>query len=333
MQTKEVLKKLDSLSAGVARTELLEQSGSFVFTDNHIYAFNDEILASTSVSEDLEGAIEALPLLSMLRKIKDDEIKIWQEGDELRIKGKRFESGIKFESDIKLPINDIKIPEKFKNVQYNFSELCKLACLTASKSLSDPLLTFVHFNGNKIESCDNDRITICELESDLKFKALVSAKSLLQVIKEPVVGIALDEQWLHFKTKSDVVFSLRTNPEIYVDVQSFVPKKKGTEITLPEEIINIISRADVFSKDTVSLEKTVEISIKEGKLLISAQNDSGWFKERCKTKYSGPDISFSINSEFLRDILKLSNSIEVVKNLLVFRDKQSIHFVQLNEQE
>ena len=333
VQTKELLKVLEKANVGIAQKELLEQSASFVFTKNKIITFNDEIFCAVNTDLKINAAIEAQPLLSVLKKIKDDEIEIWTEDNELRIKGKKIQTGIKLETQINLPIDDIKFPEKYTKLSEDFCIACNLACLTASKSLSDPLLMGVHINKERIESCDNDRVTICTLDKSTKIDALIPAQNLLKILRstrdDAIVGIAKDDTGVHFKTKNDVMLACRLIDEKFLDVSKFIPKEEGKLIHLPEQINEILDRADVFSKDNVSLEKLIHISLKEGKLVISSQNDSGWIRERAKTKYKGPDISFSINSDFMKDILKLSNQISIVDDVLLFKDEKSVHMIKL----
>jgi DNA polymerase III sliding clamp (beta) subunit (PCNA family) len=332
VQRNQLLQDLASVNAGVASKELLEQSNSFIFKNNTICAFNDEVFATTKTEVDFEGAVEATLLLQLLNKIKDTEIQIDTEDDELRIKGKKFDSGIKYDPEIRLPLDEVTMPKdkSFKKVSENFAQHVKLACLTASKSLSDPILSCVHFRKDKVESCDNGRITICDLDTNLKFKALVPASTLLTIIKHKIKAVAKDDTWMHFKTEDDVIISCRLYNETYIDLDEHIPEDKGEEIELPAELNDILGRADIFGKDIVTQEKMIDVSIKKKKLVIEAKNESGWYKERATTKYKGPDISFSINSDFLKDVLSLSNKISIIDNLLVFSDQNSIHLVLLD---
>lgn len=305
-----------------------------MFNDGKVFTYNDEIAASTNLDLDLEGAVEAEALLKLLNKTKDDEIKIWTTDDELRIKGKKFDTGIKLDSEIKLPIDEIEIPDKFSDVPKEFSQRVKLACLTASKNLSDDLLTCVHFAEDYVESCDNDRITRCYLGEEFEHEnldILVSAKNLQSIVRERITGFMTDDSWAHFKTDEGVVLSCRLYNEEYVDLDDFIPEEKGDKIELPEQISAVLDRVDVFSKDEVSNVKNVHVNLKEKKLVLSAQNDTGWIKEREKTKYKGPSIEFTIDSDFLRDILSMSNEVQIIDDVLMFEDDHSMHLIKLDD--
>ena len=332
---KTFIKTLENVKAGLATKDLIVQTTSFIFRDNYVYTYNDELSACAETELDIEGAVEAEALLKLLHKIKDDVIEIWEEEDELRLKGKKFESGIKLDTEIKLPLDDVEIPEKFFKVSGDFVQSAKLACLMAGKAHSDPLLSCVHIENNKIESCDNERITICYFDSKIKCDVLVNAKNLLDIIKENIVGIAVVENWIHFKTDEEVVISSCKYDEDFVDLDEFIPEAEedGKQITLPKEMKETLDRADVFSKDNVSRERLIHVSIKKKKLTISAQNDTGWHNEWNKVDYKGPELEFDINIEFLKDMLSMSNEISVVNDFLVFRDDNSIHLIQLDDSD
>jgi len=334
IKTIDLINELESLQKGLSAKETIEQSDCFVFTgDGIVMTYNDNIAATGKTTLDLEGAVEAQPLLRLLNNTKDETINVEIEDEELRIKGKKFSTGIKLEKEIMLPINDIDIPEDSFKVPSNFSKLAKLACLTASKSTNSGILTCVHIEGNRIESCDNDRITICYMDDDYDFdEVLIPANNLTQIVKENIIGmVVVNNAWVHFKTDEGFIYSTRVFPADYVDLQEHIPDKEGRSIELPAEIESIINRADVFGLDETSKSKFAHIQIKKGKLVVSTNNQNGWFKERVKIK-SDENISFSINTDFLRDVLKMTDSITIVDNTLMFMDEQATHLVQLEEE-
>ena len=327
------VKSLESVKKGIANRELIEQSASFIFRKNKIIAYNDEIFAMTNSELELEGAIVAEPLLKLLNKIKDDEIQVSCSDSELTIKGKKFSSGIMFDAEIKVPIDEVKLPKKMQKLPDGFSSAVRLACLTAGRSLHEPILTCVHIFNNKVESCDNERITICELETEFDFDVLVPAKPLLSLCSEKLIEVAVDDAWIHFKTDDGTILSTRLFNEKFVDLQQFIPEEiDGHEITFPKHIAEILTRADIFSKDITSQEKMISLAFNDKKMLIEAKNDKGWFKEKAVVDFKD-NLAFSINLEFLQDILKITNKISVINNSLFFETENSIHLLQLDNEE
>jgi len=329
IKRKELVNVLEQVKKGLAKRDLIEQSTAFIFTNKQVMTFNDEIFAMSNTDLDIEGVVEAEPLLKLLNKVKDETIRIESEDNELKIKGKKFSAGVSFDPEIRIPIDNINTPKKLKKLSSEFTNAAKLACLTAGKSLSEPLFTCVHIHKNIIESCDNDRITICELEQSFDFDILVPADNLLEICKEKLTAIHVDDSWIYFKTDNGVILATKLYNEEYKDLHQFIPEEnEGKIIEFPKQINEIINRADIFSKDTVLKEKNVKINIKKGKLTIKSQNEQGWFKETTKVDFK-EDLSFSINLEFLEDILKITNQISIIDEILYFKTDKSIHIVQL----
>jgi len=327
---KQLLAELNSVKLGLAKNEVIEQSGSFLFSDGFVHTFNDEIFAMIETSlKDIHGAISSEALLKILNKAKEKELDVFVKNNELHIKGKRFVTGIPINKEIKLPVDSIELPEEYLTVQENFSALAKLTCLTAGKSMDEPLLTCVHLNDDVLESCDNDRITICSLDAGTEMEGLIPAASLLQITNEEIEEIAINESWMFFKTTENVIFACRLFNEEYVDLSQYIPKKEGKQIEFPSEFTTVLERADVFSENKLTSEKMATINIeKTGKLTIETKNDNGWYKERAKINLKEP-LRFHINIDFLKDVLQLSTSIVIVDDFLLFLDENSIHLIQL----
>ena len=328
-----LISTLEKVKKGLATRELIEQSSSFIFEKGHVCTYNDEIFARAPMKTGFTGVVEAEPLLKLLSKIKDTEITFAVTDNELQIKGKKFSSGILFKKEILIPIDEVHIPKKFKPLPSNFTQQAKLACLTAGISLHEPLLTCVHIFENKVESCDNDRITICTLDSKIDADILIPASNMLKLCDEKLSEYSVDQSWIHFKTQDGVFLSTRLFSDNYVDLQQFIPKRtKGTEITFPKTMETILDRADIFSKDATSQEKIVTLSFRNGKMTVGAKNDKGWFKEKSKSNFD-EQFAFTINIEFMKDILKITNSISLVENSLYFRTENSIHLIKLDEDD
>jgi len=328
----DLINSLESVKKGLAGKEIVEQTTSFLFNNKNVIAYNDEICAIAPSPIDIKGAVEAESLLKLLNKTNDKELKIEVKKDELRIKGKNFNTGIKLDKEIRLPIEDVKVPDEFLEVPQNFSQSCKLACLTAAKN-SNPadISTYVHFDENRIESCDNDRLTIIDTDTeDADIETLVPATNLLSIAKENIVGVATDDTWMHFKTDEDVILSSRIVNEEYVDLDEHLPdESEASLIQFPQEIKEVLNRADVFSKDSITSERNITVSIQAKKLTISAQNESGWFEETIDID-SKKSFEFTINPEFLRDVLNLSNEVYIVDDMLMFKDDNSTHLIKLD---
>lgn len=340
MQTidrKQLLHDLESVKKGLSSKDLIEQSTSFIFTDGKVVAFNDDIFAMKKIDLDIEGVVEADALLKLLHKAKDKEIKIEFNENEMRIKGKKFSAGLKFDPEIRIPIDEVNIPKEYNFVEAHpdFAQLAKRACLTAGRSLSEPLLTCVHLHDNIIESCDNDRITVCRLynnRNNLK-DVLVPATSLLEISKENITHLFIDDSWAHFKIDDGTMLSTRLYNEEYVDLEEFLPEEDEFEfIDLPDGLSEILDRASIFSKDKFSMENIVDVEIKNKKLMIKAGSESKWFSEKAVIK-TDSNFSFSINADFFKEVINTTNKVAIIEDNLYFDLENSVHLIGLESKE
>ena len=70
----ELLKQLESVLPGLSTREIIEQSSCFIFKDETVNTYNDEIACSQKSVLKIEGAVQALPFISLLRKLKEEEL-------------------------------------------------------------------------------------------------------------------------------------------------------------------------------------------------------------------------------------------------------------------
>ena len=109
----QLLNQLEAVLPGLSTRELIEQSSCFVFKDGKVLTFNDEIACVQTCKIGIEGAVPAMPIVNLLRKMVEEEITILpvNDGKGLRIKGKRKQATIPMEAEIQLPIEAWEKPK------------------------------------------------------------------------------------------------------------------------------------------------------------------------------------------------------------------------------
>ena len=70
----ELINTLKAVRPGLAAKEIIEQSTNFIFKDNTVATYNDEIMITHPTDLDLEGAVQASHFFTLLNKVKDEEI-------------------------------------------------------------------------------------------------------------------------------------------------------------------------------------------------------------------------------------------------------------------
>ncbi len=100
----DLLKRLISVSSGLTSTGSTLQSTCFVFKKSRLYTLSREISCSilSGLDESITGAIQAKTLMSLLKKMNEEEIDIDIEDGKLIIKGKGRAAKLTMEAEIKM---------------------------------------------------------------------------------------------------------------------------------------------------------------------------------------------------------------------------------------
>ena len=337
MNRNELLKALESVRPGLASRELIENTTSFCFMNDRIITYNDEISIMYPIEIGIEGVVSANELYTLLKKIEDDEVNIKQNKNEISIKGKNFKSGIRYSSEINLPLDRIEEPDEWKKLPSNFNETTKTCMISVGKEADQPILSCIHYTGNTAESCDGYRITVTDMEDSIEDELIIPVGSLKDLIKYNLDSYSVTESWIHFKTEEGAIFSCRTFGESYPDVSSVLDKDEdGVNIEFPNEIKKMVEKANIFNSDKSELDSFVTITIKDGKLTVEGSGENGYFQESTDIN-SDSDVSFRIVPKFLIQLLGVGAEAEVYDNIIIFTDpdpnNELTHAVRLFDDE
>ena len=101
----DLLEACEIVLPGIASRVIIDQSGCFVFKDKTVFTYNDELTCSFPVEVEIEGAVQAEPLVALLRKMTEEHVGVEVEDNHLVVKGaKSRKAGIVMESEILLPV-------------------------------------------------------------------------------------------------------------------------------------------------------------------------------------------------------------------------------------
>jgi hypothetical protein len=93
---------LTKVKPGIAQKEIIEQSSHFIFEEDRIWTYNDQIAISQEFKSGLIGAVKADEFYKLLNKINDDKLEITNQGGQFIIQGKTITANIKIDPDVKL---------------------------------------------------------------------------------------------------------------------------------------------------------------------------------------------------------------------------------------
>lgn len=319
--SKEKLQKaLEIVKPGLANKDIIEQATSFAFMDGKVFTYNDEISISHPIDAiDITGAIDAQNLYQLLGKLKKEEIDIEITDSEIILKSGRATAGLVFQSEIKLPLEEVSTISKWKKLPELFIKACEFVVGSAGHDMSRANLTCVHVNnGGFIEASDGLRITKFMVEGIPIKTFLIPATSCLQVIKLKPISIAEGKGWVHFKTEEGTIISCRIfEDDIFPDTKPHF-KVEGTEITFPKTSAEVLDRASVFAKREHLFDESIEITLENKRFRIKSESETGWFEEELNGKYEGDSLTFQISPYLLRGIFAETLTCTLSKDRLQF---------------
>lgn len=327
----ELQKALEKVKPGLANKEIIEQSTSFAFIGDRVYTYNDEISISHPVKElNITGAIKAQTLYAFIAKLKKDEINIEKEENQIIIKAGKSKAGLILEQEIKLPIRaEIDKIKNWTELPDDFLEALQLCHQCCSDDMSRPVLTCIHIKDNSVEASDSYQIIRYKLKAVFSSEVLlIPASAVRELIKYPIKKIAKKDNWVHFKTDDETIFSSRTIEDTFPDIAAHL-KIKGKEFSFPPTIHTILEKAQVFSKNIIDVGDMplVTIEINENQLKVSAKNEHGWFEETARINYTGSSFSFCIGIDFLIKLLGKEQKCVIGNNAIKFTGENWEHVV------
>jgi len=328
----ELLKALEMVKGGLANRETIEQSTSFAFMNDRIVTYNDEISISHPVTNlNITGAVKAEELYKLLGKLKEDEIEIEITDTEIQLTSGKAKAGLTLHHEITLPLDEIKVnkwielpdPEEFRKA-------LSFVLFTGSNDMSRPILTCAHIDKSGfVETCDNYRLTqhqIGKLPIDIP---LIPISSIRELIKYNPTHVCSGQNWIHFKTNSESIFSCRVFEGEYPDTSKQL-QVEGQKIIFPKLLGEILDKTIIFSKQDFALDESVTIHLENKKIKVRAEGISGWFEEETNIRYSGDPISFTINPKFFKDIISQSFIGMLGEDRIKFEGEDWTHVIMMS---
>lgn len=334
IERKKLIDILTKVQPGLASKEIIEQSHSFVFTHGRVCTYNDEIAVSTPIElEGIKGAVKAEEFYKLLNKSKAKEIELLTHKGELRLRTKRSKAGIRMESKISLPIDEITKPKKWIKLPKRFVDAIAFALFSVSTDVTKQILMCLHIEGRYVTACDNFRLLRYDMgkKAEKRFpKAiLIPSGAATELVGYKPVEYARSRGWLHFRMEDGTVFSCRTYSQKYPDVSKLFKLKKLATIEMPKNMKSMLDRAGVFTKAQFEQDEQVRITIADNTLVVYAKGDAGWFKEERKIKYEGEEVKFKVNPIFLMKSLDLLTRVVIGNKRLKLEADNFVHLVYL----
>jgi len=331
----ELLRQLESVMSGLSPRELIEQSSCFIFKGKTVHTYNDEISCSQKSLLRIEGAVPAIPFISILRKLQEDKLDMTlNEGkSELLIKGKRRRVGVTMEAEVTLPVDEVERPREWRNLPGTFADAVAIVQPCAGKEVGvggKSWVPFIHIAPKWIEASNMYQVARFGIKTGLSKSLLIREESLKHILNLDMMEFSETKHWIHFRNSTGLVLSCRYWIEDYPsDEMTEILKVKGESLVLPKGLEKEIEKAEVFSSENIEGSNGTVI-LTPGKFKIKGLGASGWYEWRArKIDYDGRELEFTVPSKLLSDLVKQYSKCEVSENRLKIKGSRFVYVTVL----
>lgn len=332
MKAADLKRSLELVRPGLARKELLEQSMSIIFRENHIFTFNDEVAVVAPLETGITGAVPSDPLYAFLGKLGEGaEIKVEAQENEFRFSSGRNRAGIRRDEDIKLPLDEeIPEPEEWTALPDKFLEALRRILFSCAGGGHRPILTCVHITEAWMESCDGYRMTRAQSQwnSDDNTSICIVGKNLGKLPQYSPTHFGSSSNWIQFKNKDGVRYAVRIVEGEYPDLNKFT-EVEGEEIEFPTEMENALDWASIIVDSSVKSTQKIDVSIGKGQCTVKGEGPEGWAEQSVRMKYSGKPIIFQAHPQMLKEMVKLARKITIGDKSVKIEAEDFVHIVSL----
>jgi len=323
---------LTKVKPGLANKEIVEQSTHFIFDNDKIWTYNDQITIMQLFESGFTGAIKADSFYKLLNKIPDDEISISSENGKIKFMGAKIKANIKIDPNIK--IQPIPVPginsKQWEVLPDNFDDAIAFSAFSASRNMIRPELTCLYVVGENVIGCDTFRGTKFKLNSEMKHEFLLPANAAVELAKYNPYKVIAEDGWLHFINKEKTTFSCRTYPDEQYPEQIWnFFEVDGEEVILPENFLEAIDRAQVLLTADFDLDRMVTLIMHDNEVICKSEGDYGNFEERADIEYSGEKLDIKVHPILLSEILKHLQKV-IVGERLLFVGENFVHGICLS---
>lgn len=306
---KKALLKLRLTKPGLAKKEIVEQTGAYLFTHDRVCTYNDEIFMSAPLVVGWQGAVAAKKFYNALEGAPTPNVDVTADDERVVIRSGEMVAEIE-KAEIILPIQDVPQPGpgEWVSLTPDFKEKSKLTAGAASKNLSRPTLCCIHLRDNIIEATDNFRIIRCRTDVSLPegLDLLIPKNSMSSLLKLSPTALAYANGWASFKAEDGVVFSCRVLNAAFPDIEPALTRAYESPIYFPpDHLTGILDRAIRFRDNDSIGDPTVTISVIDNLLMVEAGQKGARFRETCKVAFHGK-LKFYANPLFLKEALAMN---------------------------
>lgn len=304
-----LLRALEVCESALSAKETIQQSTCFVFDKGKVIAFNEQmcIHGPSGLPEYISGAVRADKLLNALRKLSEEEVLVSVSDGSFLVHGQKKEVGVRMDSTITLPYAQIEEPDRWHELPEDFTEAIQLVsscCSTEDTTGFEFAWSCIHIHPEWIEACDGFSMLRWKLDTQFWDSAVIKNTAARAINRMGANEFAMTRSWVHFENKRGFRLSVRR----YLDKwpsEALTPwlEEKGSVVALPKGLKESCEKAQDFTKDRGDSD-LVKVTLTSNQVRIQGEGPLGWYKERAKVDWGGPDLEFYISPKLLGELVE-----------------------------
>ena len=298
-----LLKQLQSVSPGLEKTEVIDQSHCFAFHDGGVFTFNDEVACRAKSILNIEGAVRADPLLKVLQKMTEEEVSVEVKEGQFTVKGNKKRMDIRMDAEVMMPVEQVEKPGEWRKLPSGFLDGLSMALSCAGRDDSQFVLTCVHVHQNFIEACDNFQLVRSLVDTGVGTPLLIRRVAVESIVRIGADELSETDSWAHFRTGEGLVLSCRRYADSYPDLEGLIEFEGGIATELPQGLTGAVNRAEILTLENKESNR-VTIELRDGCIRLEGQGPSGRYREMIECPFDGEPIRFRISPKLLMEIVR-----------------------------
>jgi len=314
----QLLSALQSAAYGLAKKEIIEQSKHFVFTKKKVITYNDEVFCAVDSPVDVEGAVPSDILIGLLKKLSVQEVDVSVEKGCFCVKaGKKRKAEIKMDSEIKLPIDAMEFPTKWKKLPEDFEQAVRVVLPCAGFDSSKFLLTCVNIAPEWIEASDNYQVCRYTINTGVKAPTVIRRSSLQSIIGMKVKEFGETDNWFHFRGTDMPDIACRRYTDKYASdvVARVLARETIKRIQIPKDLSKSLDKCRLFGSGDIGGCR-VDVRFEEGTMFVRGKGPLGKYEEKLDSEYKDAPIGFSIDPDLLSEISRRKGKCFLAQGML-----------------
>lgn len=304
----ELLSALDKIRPGLDELALISQSDHFIFMDNKISTYNNQLSISIPFPIQIKGSVHADEFYNLIKQADCDRLEITRKDKKLKVKGGKFKASFTFmeeAGEVETLIESLKLDDlEWNSLPSNFAEGLDLCSFSIAAHPKMGSLYGICIRGNSIYSTDNIRISWFQMDGEINESIIMTGLAIRELLHYNMKDYTVDDSWVHFKSDEGCIFSCQLIKEEFPDVSEFFGMESPIEIKLPDALIDVIKRVEILSIGDSEIDKEIDVRIEKDRIVCRSEKAGyGEIEEELTFKGVEESIILRLNPVFLLQVL------------------------------